>query len=70
MGASTVTGLEFSRDPLTKAREYCADDPRIDLTRGSPMSTGLIGERYDIALARDVLRDYSPSDIHLYLEEI
>lgn len=69
LGARAVTGLEFSREHLKNARRNVQDNPRIDLVRGDPMNTGLLAERYDVVMQRDILHRYTQEEIHRCLEE-
>ncbi|HET8909979.1 MAG TPA: methyltransferase domain-containing protein [Ktedonobacteraceae bacterium] len=69
LGARAVTGLELSREHLNTARANVQEEPRIDLVRGDPLNTGLLAERYDVVMERDILHQYPPEEIHRCLEE-
>lgn len=61
MGASYVTGIATTQAQCRTASEYCRDIPTISILCGSALSTGLIGERYDLVLEHSMF-DHYPGD--------
>ncbi|GIN87315.1 methyltransferase [Heyndrickxia sporothermodurans] len=55
MGASAVTGLDFSEQILSSAIENCKDIPNIDFEFGNALDTKLDAGQYDLILERAVI---------------
>ncbi|ALC81709.1 MULTISPECIES: class I SAM-dependent methyltransferase [Bacillus] len=55
MGASYVTGLDFSEQMLISAKDNCKDHNNIDFKVGNALDTKLPGEQYDVVLERAVI---------------
>lgn len=55
MGASEVTGLDFSEQLLFSAEKNCKGYTNINFQLGNALDTGLGNEQYDIVLERAVI---------------
>ena len=55
MGASTVTGLDFSEQLLTSAKEKCKGCSNVDFKLGNALDTKLHDEQYDVIIERAVI---------------
>lgn len=55
MGASHVTGLDFSKQMLVSARDNCRNYKNIDFKFGNALDTKLSSSRYDLVLERAVI---------------
>lgn len=55
MGASNVTGLDFSEQILTSAKEKCEGYSNINFKLGNALDTKLEDEQYDIILERAII---------------
>lgn len=55
MGASHVTGLDFSRELLEAADRASDGYPQIEFVHGNAYETGLEGDAYDMVLERAVI---------------
>lgn len=55
MGASNVTGLDFSEQILTSAKEKCEEYSNINFKLGNALDTKLEDEQYDIILERAII---------------
>lgn len=63
MGAAHVIGVDFSREILSAAREYCQEYPSITFQQGSALVSGLPANSIDIILERALTH-------HLKAEEL
>src|SRR5215469_16055760 len=63
MGATSVTGVDFSLEMLRAARENCSGYANIDFVRGNALNTGLLAERYDLILERALIHHLAPGDL-------
>ncbi len=63
IGATSVTGVDFSQEMIQAARENCSGYANIDFVRGDALSTGLIAERYDLILERALIHHLAPGDL-------
>ncbi|KOO51885.1 class I SAM-dependent methyltransferase [Viridibacillus arvi] len=55
MGASFVTGLDFSKEILSSAKENCKSYANINFHLGNALNTQLKKEQYDIILERAII---------------
>lgn len=68
MGASSVTGVDFSRQQLLSAKENCREYSNIDFRLGDALDTKLENDRFDIVLERAVIHHIK--DLTLCANEI
>ncbi|WP_085523459.1 class I SAM-dependent methyltransferase [Tuberibacillus sp. Marseille-P3662] len=68
MGAAHVTGLDFSEQMLTSARETCKGYHNIDFKVGNALNTKLPGKQFDIVMERAVIHHIK--DLDTCLEEM
>ncbi|TCP28836.1 ubiquinone/menaquinone biosynthesis C-methylase UbiE [Scopulibacillus darangshiensis] len=62
MGAAAVTGLDFSEQQLSSARENCKGYSNIDFNLGNALDTKLGTGQYDIVLERAVIHHIKDLD--------
>jgi ubiquinone/menaquinone biosynthesis C-methylase UbiE len=63
MGATHVTGVDFSREMLLGAQEYCQGYDNITFKVGSALATGLPDEQYDFVLERALTHHLKPEEL-------
>jgi ubiquinone/menaquinone biosynthesis C-methylase UbiE len=74
MGASHVTGIDFSEQSLIGARDYCKAYENIDFQQGNALQIDLADEQFDIVLERAVVHHFDDltsnfSEIHRVLRD-
>jgi len=62
MGASFVTGLDFSEQILSSAKENCKSYTNINFHLGNALNTQLKKEQYDIILERAIIHHINDLD--------
>lgn len=68
LGATTVTGLDFSNQQLSAAEANSKEYPSLRFYFGNVLDTGLESEQYDIVLNRAVI--HHVKDLDKFLKEI
>ncbi len=63
MGATSVTGVDFSQAEIKAAKKRYADIPTITFTVGNAFSTGLQSRQYDIVLERALIHHLQQADL-------
>ena len=63
MGATEVTGVDFSLEMLKSAGEQCQNYPNVLFKLGDALHTGLPTEQYDIVLERAVTHHLKQSEL-------
>lgn len=61
LGASQVTGVDFSQAILKGASEHCQGYEQIDFVQGNALETGLPAGQYDLVLQRALIH-HLPAD--------
>lgn len=64
----TITGVDVNEEVLAAARDRCGDLPQVSFAHGDVTDLPVADERYDLAVAKQVL--YAVSDVEAALREL
>jgi ubiquinone/menaquinone biosynthesis C-methylase UbiE len=69
MGATSVTGVDFSEVSLKVAQEYCRDYASINFATGNALNTGLSDNQFDLVLERALIHHLTRNEVQVCFAE-
>jgi ubiquinone/menaquinone biosynthesis C-methylase UbiE len=69
MGATSVTGVDFSEVSLKVAQEHCRDYASINFATGNALNTGLSDNQFDLVLERALIHHLVRDDVRVCFAE-